>query len=50
MRATAAVALEGPQDPIASFLTTFSAAGITFMVAAHFASVAPTAIRVFLAL
>lgn len=46
----AAVALEGPQHPLVSFLTTFSAASIAFMVAAHFASVAPAAIRVFLAL
>ena len=46
----AAVALERPQHPLVSFLTTFSAASITFMVAAHFASVTTTAIRVFLAL
>ena len=43
-----AVALERPQNPLVSFLTTFSAASITFMVAAHFASVAPAAIRVLL--
>ena len=44
------VRMERPQHPIVSFLTTFSAASITFMVAAHFASIASAAIRVFLAL
>ena len=47
---TAAAALERPYHPLVSFLTTFSAASITFMVAAHFASVAPASLRALLAL